>query len=81
VESVEGEEGKVSVKKVVFACRIVWSQGLTLAGLLVAIVALASTFAAEFDTKAWEGSTNPETKERFINLWRKYADCPIAYGR
>ena len=42
-----------------------------LPGLLVGFMALESASAAAFDIKTWQGSTNPETKERYIpvELW------------
>lgn len=44
---------------------------ISLAGLLIGLMALASASAVVLDTKVWEGSTNPETKERYIpvELW------------
>lgn len=41
------------------------------AALLAGAVALVSASAAGLDTKAWEGSTNPETRERYVpvELW------------
>jgi hypothetical protein len=44
---------------------------VSLAGLLTGVVALVAASAAAFDIKAWQGSTNPETKERYIpvELW------------
>jgi hypothetical protein len=42
-----------------------------LAGFLAGVMLFALGVAAGFDMKAWEGSTNPETKERYIpvELW------------
>ena len=42
---------------------------IALAGLVAAVLTVDA--AAGFDMKAWEGSTNPETKERYIpvELW------------
>lgn len=44
---------------------------ISLPTLLTAVMALTSASAVAFDTKAWEGSTNPETRERYIpvELW------------
>jgi hypothetical protein len=44
---------------------------IALAGLVAGFVVLAVDAAVGFDMKAWDGSTNPETKQRYIpvELW------------
>ncbi len=51
--------------------RFLNSSKIILPCLLVGAVALGPIAAFAFDMKAWEGSTNPETKERYIpvELW------------
>ena len=57
--------------KVALSRRIIRHGQLALAVLFAGVIALASVCAAEIDPKAWERSTNPETKERYIpvELW------------
>jgi hypothetical protein len=48
----------------------IWYEN-ALAGLFAVMMASLSSSAFALDMKAWEGSTNPETKERYIpvELW------------